>query len=144
MHSEILTLYSAFLLPVLLMYLLVTLRMVERMQTPFEERANVWSILSVRDAALVTLALDVSELSGGLASVLVRESPMQLQIGVAGVLLALHLMTYLLATRRHLFSDESRSKYSTRSILNAYFALTLLMTNAVTLMDIMRAMGKAL
>lgn len=143
MRPDSISLYSAGILPLLLMYLLVILRMIERRQVPSEYRSSVWSILSVRDAALVTLALDLSEVVGSFVpSLAFRESP--LQFVIPGALLALHLLVYFLATTRTLHRENPPSNNSLRSILDVYFALTLLMTNAVTLMDIMRALGKGL
>jgi len=51
---------AAIILPLLLMYLLVFLRMIERRQIPYDEQTSVWSILRIRDAALVTLTLDLA------------------------------------------------------------------------------------
>lgn len=143
MYLESMTLYSAVLLPLFLMYLLVTIRMFERRKIPYEKRTSVWSILSIRDAVLVTLALDVSEISSGFMSAFVDKYEI-LPIAVATMLLTVHMMVYFLFTTKLIHNESQPTKNSTRSILDVYFALTLLMTNAVTILDVMRALGKGL
>ena len=135
--------YLAVMLPALLMYMLVILRMVERRQVPFESRSSVWAILSIRDAALVTLALDISEVAQGLIPYVIhRERP--LPLAIASLLFALHVSVFLVASSHQRNHDRSSldSGGLTRGALNTYFALTLLMTNAVTIINVVQAMGR--
>lgn len=125
------------------MYMLVASRMLERRKMPERDRYSLSSIINVRDAALVTIALDISELPGALGNAFKYDSS-QLPSAMIIVALLLHMMAYFTVCRLHSKSEVTRSKSLTQNIFNMYVALTLLMTNAVTLMDIMQAMGKGL
>lgn len=125
------------------MYMLVASRMFERRKTSERDRYSLFSIINIRDAALVTIALDISELPGAFGNALKHDS-FQLPAAMIIVALTFHVLAYFTVSRLHLKSEVTRSKSLTQNILNMYVALTLLMTNAVTLMDIMQAMGKGL
>lgn len=140
---EPVTYYSVVFLPVLLMYLLVALRMLERRKILLRDRPSFLSIVSVRDAALVTVALDLSELVGTFEGVFDFEGFSIPFVMVLSILL-FHIIVYIKIVGFFSGSEGVRSKNPTRNILNMYFALALLMTNSVTVMDIMRAMGEGL
>lgn len=142
-NFESLTPYSVALLPILLMYMLVALRVFERRKTLEGDGYSTLSIINVRDAALVTIALDISELLGAFEDSFMYDGS-QLPFAVVVVALSLHVMAYFTLVRLQSSRDIRPSKSSTQNIFNMYVALTLLMTNAVTLMEIMQAMGKGL
>ncbi|MDR6714258.1 hypothetical protein J2W83_003879 [Pseudomonas hunanensis] len=130
--------YSVILLPILLMYVLMAIRLLDR----WRAGGGVSSIINVRDAALVAIALDVSGLAGVLDYGLGHDNI--LPIAMVMVALSFHLIFYVSMSRVSFSAEGFLSRSVTRSIMNLYIALTLLMTNAVTLLDMMQAMGKGL
>lgn len=142
MRPELISLYLALLLPLFLTYLLIALRTVEKRRLPDAVRSTDRSILSVRDAALTTIALDVSALVGNFNPYTLPYSLELLALPLA--LFFAHMMAflYVMRVRSDRYRDERTP--STSRVMEAYLSLMLLMTNAVTLLDIMHVLRRGL
>ena len=134
--------YTVILLPIPLMYVLIAVRMLDRRDSSRQGRYRLGSSVNIRDAALIAIALDVSELAGVLQDGLSQGN--MLPISMIAVALSFHMLAYMGVSRIYFRLEGFLSRSATRSVMTLYVALTLLMTNAVTLMDIMQAMGKGL
>jgi hypothetical protein len=136
--------YIAVALPIILLYLLVIIRVAERRRKSSEGIFSLGSFVSIRDAGLMTLALDASEIASNLGPFIYnKESSISLMI--AAVLLFVHLSIFLLSNKlirnRELNFQYSRSNFS-RNALDTYIAFSLLITNAMTIVLVIQAVGK--
>ena len=135
-------LMTAIFLPIGLLYLLMLLRIFERTLTRGRDFASPLVFFSVRDAALVTMALDVSALIGAITPDM-ADAHLRLQLFIPAGLLALHISIYALTLRREAAFDPERPRFRASSVLlNAYFAFTLLMTNSETVMQFVSTIGR--
>lgn len=138
------TLYAAISLPIILMYLLMLLRIIERRQIPPEAKEGS-NLVPLRDTALVTLSLDVTEIVQDFPSVL-TDSNYTLPLFISTFLFVLHISVFLLAInkRQMLTQDSDRKDFSVSSaFLNIYLGLSLLMTNATTIGAAIQLVGRA-
>lgn len=143
-------LYVAILLPLLLMYLLISFRLLERRKQSEEERQNS-GIVPVRDALLVTLALDLSVLAQEFGPGAQSER-LTIALVFAGYLFVVHAGLLFMSTR--LIRPDSRlgqfaknkglARASSRRALESYFALMVLMTNAATFVPLTNRLGGVL
>lgn len=123
----------ALFLPLLLMYLLLFFRIIEGRQKSHEERHS-GAQLALRDALLVTLALDLAEVVTEFGSG-VEFSHIKLPLAISATLFVLHISFFFLLTTRvqERVSDiEPSDRISYRKMLDAYLALIVIMTNATT------------
>lgn len=133
---------TAIFLPIGLTYLLILIRFIERSATLSRSFYRPLAFLSVRDAALVTMALDVSALTSVISLDMV-DAQLRLQLLIPAALLALHISIYALTLKREIGPDPERlSPHVGNALLNAYFAFTLLMTNSETVMQFVSTIGR--
>ncbi len=126
------------LLPLLALYVLMALRIVERKylrgEDDYEER---WKkpIIDIRDAALVTIGLDFSEIARLLP--FIRDvGGIKHEMALVIVLLLFHLSALFLSalSKRIVSSEESYTKsMAFNKLMRMYIAAILLLTNAVTI-----------
>lgn len=137
-------------LPMLLVYMLLLVRHVERrtgraLGGPKRELMSLFARISLRDAALVVLTLDFAELIEvfwfpGLGAL---DFPVAYQAGLLGVLFLLHVFALLagLHIEARLAAAEF-AKYNVRlTYMNLYMALSVLVTNPVTIQHLLRMVG---
>lgn len=136
-------------LPIILAYLLMALRIFER-RFNREESEKDWgsigfNLINIRDAALVTLALDLSELLNTYTSASVGEiSSSQPQDFLLLTILLLFHLTVLFTGMSYKKREISEVNYLRSRAFNRlfqlYLALIILMTNAVTIKGLMGAL----
>ena len=129
------------LLPLILTYFLAFLRMVERRLNFHQERPTVFSFLSVRDAALVTLGLDISALVQAASSVLLAKSQFSLfpLVTISSSLLLVHLSLFLRTVLLHKRRGKDYPSNFIQGVTDATVAMTILMTNATTIIGLLQA-----
>lgn len=140
-------------LPIILAYLLVIIRVFERRFVHlehFEHREHrisffSYTLIDVRDAALVTLALDFAEIIKAFSppNLINLSENIHRDFLLIFVLIIFHMSTLFmgLTFRRRELSETSYLKSSTfNRMLQLYLALVILLTNAVTIKGIMGAM----
>ena len=142
---EIFSLILIMGLPLLLAYLLGALRIFERhfnRNSSKEERTVLGvNVINLRDAALVTLALDFSEMLNSYLYLSMNEFGGERQdLLLVGLLIMFHLFVLFigLSHKKRQISEVSYSKsLAFNRLLQLYFAITILMTNAVTIKGLM-------
>lgn len=135
--SSILSLYSALSLPILVLYLLVF--------NSFADRAPRYSsfrsIVSVRDAAVATLALDLAALSDFLQNVARAQGPGVVLLAILAVATVAHLVALRIAAPRFDEFSEALGKLDsslfTTRLSSLYVSTLLLMTNGTTLVAVL-------
>ena len=138
-----LSVLAALALPFLLIYLLVFIRMSERSLLR-REGAPRAPLVSIRDAGVATLALDLVEVTR-LLDQAGAAGMVSTNVALVTVLLLFHMSVFVLVTVRHgpwhpSASDE-RTAWSLA--LQAYVAFALLMTNAVTVLQVVQLIGRS-
>jgi len=113
--------------------------MLERYSVPYEERSRRFLILSVHDALIATLSLDISELGYHLPTRGINYSPTA--VVVVAVLFLLHVSFALVTRRPGFLPDDSRAGGG-RVLVNTYLAFVLLMTNAVTILGLVSSLTR--
>lgn len=150
-NTEFVSLVLIMGLPIILAYLLVIIRIVERRFVGYKHEEGrlpllfSYTLIDIRDAALVTLALDFAEIIRAYSqSNLINVSEnIHRDFLIISVLIVFHMTTLFmgLTFRKREMSESSYLKSSAfNRMLQLYLAITILVTNAVTIKGIMGAM----
>jgi hypothetical protein len=131
--------YAIVLLPITLIYFLAIARFLEkRLSARREKKFFIYDLISVRDAALVTFTLDISEIVKLVDGIGANFSiaGTKFELAFIGVLLVLHfsilVVSRTISTRPvpHFIEDQSSSY---RGLISVYLATLLILTNAISL-----------
>jgi hypothetical protein len=128
--------FVPFVLPLFLAYLLMGVSLIERRAQDPGIYLSPFAI-SLRDSILVVLALDLSELSDVFPDRLFDEN-LRFSIVVV-MLIALHgaILLYILGKTNPIRHMTEPPTFSILNIVNLYFALIVLCTNATTVRSFM-------
>lgn len=136
-HSSSFSLYAALVLPLMLLYLLVFNSFLDRTrrESPFR------SIVSTRDAAVATLALDIAALSEIIVPNVERIQLGQALLAILVIATLAHLVALQIMMRRSgEFSDAlgklESSPFASR-LSSLYISTILLLTNGTTLLALL-------
>ena len=139
MNTSLIAAISGLILPLLLAYLLMFVRLFERRRAAEVQGRYLLTVINIRDAAIATLALDLAELTrvGG-----------QFQHGGSALLLVLtlfvlHSVFFVFIGIRNPDPDAPISGVLWPRLITIYIALILLMTNAVTILRVINLVGTA-
>ena len=137
-------------LPIGLFYILFFVRLMERkiyrtMEDPDNPLFFRMPIISLRDAALVALALDFAELLQVFQepSLGFGGAPQAYRLTLLTILFFLHIGILFtgLYTERHIGQIEYLKRSSYLKLMHMYMALAVLLTNAVTIQHLLGLVG---
>ena len=130
--------FLSLILPLSLAYLIIVVRLFERIRIPESERGTFLTVLSVRDSALATLALDLAELLRRFEGMFLGDTS-SFSTALVFILFFLHFTIFVAVSSREREGQESFRTvgHLLPKFLSLYLALTLLMTNAVTMFQVL-------
>lgn len=137
-------------LPMMMAYLIVIVRILERKFLPSSNDKYAihptFQIPVLRDAALITLAIDFSELFQVIQPQIYIDGPYQrYQFVLIMVLIIFHLSSLIMSIYSTRFVEMRKEKYQGGwwKLMNAYIALAVLLTNAITIQHVLGLVGGA-
>lgn len=143
--SSVHTLF-AFSLPLLLAYLLIFIRLVERSRLARRDRPTLLTALDIRDSALMALAIDLAVLTQTFEDAELSTVP-TITLALVAVLFVFHASFFLIAWFQFSDGDAPQESAERRvspfsQLFRIYVALTLLTTNAVTMLRVIEMWGR--
>jgi hypothetical protein len=136
-HSSLYSLYMALALPLFLLYLFVLISFFDRAR----RSSSFHYIVSIRDAAVATLALDFAALSENILPFFERISPSPALLTILLIATLAHLVALQIAMRRSGEFSDALEKIDTNSfatrLSSLYVSTILLLTNGTTLLAVL-------